>query len=180
MQRRMGRLAGCLLLGCCTVAGAAEPDLEKLQPDCSQLGPGWRPIQGIRLNDLRDLSRLPGVLRADAGKLVAQIQPLGIAAMGDYSCAQTSGAQNVATVRAFRFADTARAEAWWRQKYEYAGWQKHYARVESADHPALDSLQINKRVVRRGPYWITAQQRGEGQAHLQLLADVLARLGATP
>lgn len=154
-----------------------RPELTRIEPDCSTLGPAWQAQYGITINDF---SNLQGISSADlsvAERLRDQVQPLGIIGAADYSCSTREGPLDIATVRVFVFKDSALASEWWEKKYQYDGWEDHYTRPVNAEHRVLDSTQSAKRVLLARNLWITSHHIQPGTEHLMLLASIESQLG---
>lgn len=152
--------------------------LAEIELPPSVLGEGWKPSAGIRVDDLDnvDPATLPEPERQVVPQLKAQLSPLGIHSVADYSLVQAAPPLNSVTVRVFLFRNPDQCRTWWEQKYRYAGWEKHYKPVPSDQAVALDSLQTNKRVVAYGNVWITAHQLGAGDEHITALRHIIDAL----
>ena len=154
-----------------------RPNLADIQPDCSALGPAWRAEYGLRIDDLSDLRELSKNEREVARTLRDQVQPLGIVGVADYACARHDAPLDIVTVRVFVFSSSALAADWWEAKYEYEGWEKHYAKPGNARHTAVDSTQTQKRALLAHNLWLTSHHIQPGDEHLALLDHMLGRLG---
>jgi len=153
-----------------------EPKLSELELPAETLGDGWKVSPGLRIDDFTDLSGLSGMQKSMAGVLAKQMGPLGVTAVGDYSLARTSGANNLVTVRVFVFVDAERCRDWWNLKYQAPSWREHYEPVEVETGVAADSIGANKRAIALGNLWLSAQQLGEGDEHLVALDHLLEAL----
>jgi len=151
--------------------------LSELRLEPTLFGAEWRTSPGIVLDDWADLQKLPDGVKQSLAPTRARMEPLGIIALGGFSCVRTKPPLNTVAVRVFLFKDAAMCQAWRDKKYRYSGWQKHYQPVEGLSHFAVDSKQIKKRIVVIGRYWITAHHVGNGDTHLRALKSIVSQLG---
>lgn len=154
-----------------------SPVLTRIQPDCQLIGANWRDEYGIRIDDLSNLRDLPSNELRTAETLAKQLQPLGIVAVADYSCAKQDAPLDIVTVRVFTFEDPRLASDWWQKKYQYYGWEKHYTKPAGSKYPTVDSTELAKRAMLEGNLWITSHHIRTGTEHLILLENVLDLLG---
>ena len=160
--------------------GRVTTELSALDLPPEILGEGWVRSPGFRIDDLADLDRLEGLERALGDSLAKKLGPLGVRGVGDYSLARDSSPTNIVSVRVYRFHSAEACRDWWRRKYRYEGWERHYEPVPFEGRVAVDSRQMNKRAVAFGDVWLTAHQLGEGDEHSKALEHVIARLGREP
>jgi hypothetical protein len=152
------------------------PRLAAVELPASVLGAGWEVSPGVRIDDLEKVEALEEPVRSLARTLKAQLAPLGVRGVADYTLVRAEFPLNTVTVRVFVFRDADRCRAWWREKYQFEGWEAQYRPVASDRSVAVDSLQGKKRAVAFGNVWITAHQLGAGEEHLVALRHVLEGL----
>jgi hypothetical protein len=153
-----------------------QPLLTEINLDCKILGNLWKQIPGIRVNDLSDLTTLPAQELKTIESLRKQVQPLGIIALADYSCARTEAPLNSATVKVFVFKNNNLALDWWNKKYTFENWQQHYSPVQNDSYLAVDSKQLKKRAVLSNNLWMTTHHIGQGNEHLLLLDNLIHKI----
>lgn len=157
-------------------AEPATPKLRAIELPVDLLGPDWRRMFGVRIDDFDNLDDLDAATKEQAKFLKPQLTPHGILATADYSLDRTKPPFDTVTVRVFIFKDEEACKKWWNTKYQHAGWEKFYAKVETPYDAAVDSLQINKRAIRQGNIWVTTQQKQTGKLHLTAVENVLKQL----
>ena len=174
------RLIGILLLalysGSASSGSLLFPTLSKIVPDCGVLEGNWKVSEGIKVDSLSDLSGVAKINLKSVEQLRSKIQPLGINAMGEYSCVVSSGGINIVTVKVFVFGSQDKAEAWWGKKYEYKGWEEHYSKVKGIKTLGVDSKQLKKRAILLNNIWITTHHIKHGDEHLTLLDSIVEKL----
>ncbi|MDX1682890.1 MAG: hypothetical protein R3336_07220 [Phycisphaeraceae bacterium] len=152
------------------------PSLHGITLDPALFGPEWRRAPGLVIERREDWQHVPEEYRDMASILANQMESKGVVAMADYSCARTRGKLNIVTVRVFRFKNEILAKQWRAEKYEFPGWKEYYRVVDGADGWAVDSLELSKRIVMRGRWWITSHHLGEDDLHLRALRAIMFQL----
>lgn len=136
----------------------------------------WAQSESFILNSWAEISQLPKQQQTIANQLQEAFQPFGVEAVGTYAFGYRGVPPDSVEVRVFRFENSEKCSRWIRQKYQYSGWQDHYARLEKP-YFALDSKQMRKRIVAIGPYWITAGHLQKNRIHIEALEEVARQLG---
>ncbi len=173
----LGLLLILVFLSITVAVGKQElPTLTKIKPNCDILGVNWKESEGIKIDNLSDLSRLSPQKTSTVEKLKKQIEPLGIIALADYSCAKTKEAINIVTIKVFVFENDDRALSWWNKKYKYDGWEQHYTIAKNLNYSGVDSKQLKKRAILLDNLWITAHHIQQGDEHLVLLENIIGEL----
>lgn len=136
----------------------------------------WRISEGLRADDLTDLSQVSEKERELIKPLVAPLRELGVLSVRDFTLTRVGFPLNTVTVRIFVFESTEKCQAWWKKKYHYEGWQEHYSEVTYPGMVSVKSLQSNKLALASGKIWLTAHQLQDGDEHLLLANELLQQL----
>lgn len=172
-------LAAALIFADAGASGNAplSPILTQIHPDCQAIGADWQESYGIKIDDLSSLRGLTSNEREIAQTLRKQLQPLGIKAAADYSCAKSELPLDIVTVKVFVFENPTLATDWWRRKYEYEEWEQHYTKPPEGEYPTVDSTQLPKRAILFGNLWITSHHIRPGNEHIVMLDNILKHVG---
>lgn len=151
--------------------------LTDISLDPATFGDNWKASSGIVLNGWDDISNLPGEAQKIMVPLRSQVEPMGVIALGDFSCVRKVFPLNMITVRVFKFKNSELASTWGDKKYQYSGWEQHYKLVEDLPYFAVDSTQLKKRCVISDEYWITSHHLGDSNLHIKALEVIMIQLG---
>ena len=147
-----------------------------LRPTAEELGPGWTGPTGLVLDDLEAQPPADGEEDDSLTALREQMKPLGVRSLADFTYRRKDRPEEQVTVRVFVFASETRCRDWIQKRYQTAGWEKHYRKVDGAWDTGLDSLEMRKRIVATGPVWITSGTVSDQADHRKALDLVLGRL----
>lgn len=136
----------------------------------------WRIIEGLRADDLTDLSQVPEKERELIKPLVTPLRELGVRSIGDFTLTRVGFPLNTVTVRIFVFESVEKCQTWWKKKYRYEGWQEHYSEVTHPGMVSVESRQSNKLALASGKIWLTTHQLQDGDEHLLLADELLQQL----
>ena len=157
--------------------------LSDLRQDSGLLGEGWKGRAGLVIDDLSDTSSLRGPEQKVAHELVKLLRPKRIRACADFTYLREDNyaphakyRPGIVTLRIFIFERPADARAWWKEKYEHPGAEKHYRPVAGVGDLAVDSTEMAKRMVLIGNCWLTCHQLHQGSEYLQVLERYVEKL----
>lgn len=136
----------------------------------------WKVSNGVRIDDLSKLQNVPAAQRQIVKALAKQLSPIGVRSAADYTLTKTGFPMNTVTVRLFVFEDAKQCKSWWKKKYEYDGWQKHYKKIDAKAAVVVNSLQVNKSAIGFGNVWLTTHQLQEGDQHIKAANHILKLL----
>jgi hypothetical protein len=143
--------------------------LSTLSIPADKLEGGWTGPTGLVVNKLNDLSDVPGDQRSQVAALMAQIPKVGVVGVADFTYRRKSDPMQQVTVRVFVFDNAELCRGWWKSKYEYDGWEKHYTKVSGVPYAAVDSTQMAKRAVVMGNVWMTSGTISKTDEHIKIL-----------
>lgn len=154
-----------------------NPQLSSLRmPAASVIGNGWSLKPGLIIDDLENIDSLPAKIQKPAAQLAKHFSPLGVKSVAEYTFVGKGFPINSVTLRLFVFRDAEKCRAWWTEKYESEGWEKHYQRGENDSYAFVDSLETNKRALAFGNVWLTSHQLRDGNEHIKAAEYVVDRL----
>lgn len=133
----------------------------------------WSGPTGLVVNNLNDLSDVPQEHRPLVEPMKAEFGKIGVVGMADFTYRWRPDVRHQITVRVFVFDNEESCRAWWKTKYEYAGWEKHYVRVAGVPYAAVDSTQMTKRIVAMGNVWMTSGALGKTDDHIKILENYI-------
>lgn len=151
----------------------------KLEP--TLLGGDWKPSEGLVADDVAtfDFAKvLPAKL---AEQLKQTLTSAGVVSFASYCVATKNFPPDAVTVEAYVFADEDKCNAWWKKKYQSAGWEKTYKPVASSNTTTLDTIDNgefpnNKRIVKFGKNVVLSGHIRKSDEHLKALDDMLTQL----
>jgi len=164
------------LAGSLAAAGDEILLASQLRPPAEELGPGWTGPTGLVLDDLDTPPPAGAVDTATLTALRQQMKALGVRSLADFTYRRKDHPEEQMTLRVFVFASEAQCRDWIQKRYQTAGWEKHYRKVDGAWDTGLDSLEMRKRIVATGPVWITSGTVSDQADHRKALDLVLVRL----
>ena len=68
---------------------------------------------------------------------------------------------------------------WWKTKYEYDGWEKHYTKVTGVPYACVDSTQMTKRILAMGNVWMTSGAPSKTEDHIKVLERYIEAVNGT-
>ena len=90
-------------------------------------------------------------------------------ACGEFSFSRTAPPLGNVSLRVFRFASVEDARAFRQLKYESEQAAPLYRKTEEGSRVVFDSLQVSKRIVFQGRFWLTCGQLGDDDLHIDVL-----------
>jgi len=145
----------------------------------SQLGSEWTGPTGLVIDDFKDLTNLSGEDKEVAEELKKQVAAIGVVQTADFTYRKKLNPLHQVTLRVFVFDSNQSCRNWWKQKYQFDGWEKYYSAVRGLPYSAADSKETSKRAVAFGNVWITCGALGETNDHLKVLDLYLEKIKAT-
>lgn len=152
----------------------AEVHVSDLSFPAGKLGENWTGPTGLVVDDVNAPAKKDDPVAADE-LLVLQMKSIGVAGFADFTYRNAKSPTAQVTVRVFQFEDEEHCQAWMKKKYQYDGWEKHYKKLD-LPYAAFDSLQMKKRIVAIGKYWLTANTIASSDDHLKALDLVVEKL----
>lgn len=143
--------------------------VSKLGIAADQLGSEWTGPRGLAIDDFNDLSNQPEDVKPVAEELKKQVSSIGVVQTADFTYSKKFNPLHQVTLRIFVFDTEESCRKWWKQKYEFDGWEKHYSAVEKSPYLAADSKETTKRAVALGNVWITCGALQKTEDHLKVL-----------
>jgi len=156
-------------------AGAEEIKVSNLRVPPEKIGADWTPAPGIVVDNL-EAPPADKQTAAIVAELKKQVRPLGVRGLADFTYRNKTDRTRQVTVRVFAFDTKDQLEQWIKTKYQFAGWEEKYKRVEDKDRTVFDSLEVRKRIVAMDNLLITVGTIADQDDHLPVLELVLARL----
>lgn len=158
-------------------ASARADDLKvsKLRVAPEKIGADWAAAPGIVVDDLEAPPAEKATAEIVTG-LKKQVRPLGVRGLADFTYRHKTDRNRQVTARVFVFDTPEKCQEWIKTKYQFAGWEEKYKRVEDKDRMTFDSLEIPKRIVATDKILITCGTIGEKDDHLPVLKLILANL----
>ena len=101
--------------------------------------------------------------------ILSMMKPHGVIACGHFSFSRTKNPLNNLTVKVFKFSSPAKAEAFRKLKYENEKAKPLYKKSETKSAVVYDSLQMKKRIVFTGLFWITCGHIQDDDQHIKLI-----------
>jgi hypothetical protein len=134
-----------------------------------QLGSQWSGPTGLAIDDFNHLSNYSDEVKAVAEELRKQVSGIGVVQTADFTYRKKFNPLHQITLRVFVFDSEQSCRGWWKQKYEFDGWEKHYSAVARVSHRAVDSKEMTKRAISFGNVWITCGALDKTDDHLKIL-----------
>jgi hypothetical protein len=163
-------LAMVLIAGFAT---AGEPlftgKLSGLARTDAGLGAGWKPRPGMVIDNVDDLSGTAAQEKAVAEMVASQVKPHGVQACADFSYNVDGQPLQFVTLRVFVFADTEKANAFYKLKYTSEVGAKFYNKVDAPVGSSVDSNEINKRIWLIGNVLMTCSELKSEGNHIKVL-----------
>lgn len=150
--------------------------LSALSIPAEKLFGDWSGPTGLVVDDLNDLSDVPAEQRSLVESTKADFGKIGVVGIADFTYRSKKDAMHQITLRVFVFDSEQSCHAWWKSKYEYDGWEKHYVKVPSVPYKAVDSSQVTKRMVAMGNLWITSGALRKTDDHIKMLDVYIAAI----
>jgi hypothetical protein len=144
----------------------------------SQLGSEWTGPTGLVIDDFKDLSNLSGEDKAVAEEVKKQVAAIGVVQTADFTYRKKLNPLHQVTLRVFVFDSEQSCRNWWKQKYQFDGWEKYYSLVVELPYSAADSKETSKRAVALGNVWITCGALDKTDDHLKVLDLYLTKIKA--
>ena len=172
-----------LFLAISLVQAATEivymPPLGNIVVKDDTLGPEWKRIDGLVIPFFKDLNGLDEKTKEQALLLKDRFLAMGVNGVADFSFSKKDFPLDTATCRIFVFASPGYAEKWWKQKYEFAGWEEKYEKHTHPNGIYLDSKSETnpKRIMLLSNLMISSHHIQKGDEHLTLLNAILNELG---
>lgn len=159
-----------------SVVYGADTKVSDLAVPAEQISPDWTGPTGLVIDDID----VPPITDKETSEIIAglakQMKPLGIKGAADFTYRKKSDPMQQVTVRVFLFRTDEQCKQWMKTKYEFAGWDKKYKRVQEKGYSGLDSLEMKKRILSAGTLWITCGTIGKNDDHLTILGLFLDRI----
>ncbi len=154
-------------------AYGGELKVSALAVSAEKIGSDWSGPTGLVIDDIN-------ALLAEAKEMTdvieSQMKPAGVIGLADFTYNKKQGPIQMVTLRVFVFKTEDQCRQWMKTKYQFEGWEKKYKRIEDKNVVGFDSLEMRKRIVAVGPFWITAGSIAENDDHLKILALLLERI----
>jgi len=155
------------------------PSLGDIVVKDDTLGPEWKRIDGLVIPFFKDLNGLDEKTKKQALLLKDRFLAMGVNGVADFSFSKKEFPLDTATCRIFVFASPGYAKKWWKQKYEFSGWEEQYEKHPHPNGFYLDSKSGTnpKRIMLLSNLMISSHHIQKGDEHLTLLNAVLKELG---
>ena len=140
------------------------------------LGSEWTGPTGVAIDNFNDLSNQPEEVKPVAEELKKQVSSIGVVQTADFTYRKKFNPLHQVTLRVFVFDSEQACREWWKKKYEFDGWEKHYSLVEGA-HKAVDSKETTKlAAVCFGNVWMTSGALDKTEDHVKILEAYLKKI----
>jgi hypothetical protein len=147
--------------------------VSQLAVPAGKIGPDWSGPSGLVVDDINS----PPLEAKDlADTFQKQMKPAGVRALADFTYHKKRDPMHMVTLRVFVFKTEDQCRQWMKTKYQFAGWEKKYKKLEDKDMVGFDSLEMRKRIVAVGSLWITAGTIAEDDEYLKILGLLLERI----
>jgi len=157
---------------------AFKGKVSKLGVAAEQLGSEWKGPTGLAIDDFNDLSNQPDDVKPVAEALKKQVSAIGVVQTADFTYSKKFNPLHQVTLRIFVFDSEESCGKWWKQKYEFDGWEKHYSKVGGVPYNSVDSKETTKRAAAFGNVWITCGALDKTEDHLKLLDLYIQKIAA--
>jgi hypothetical protein len=171
-MRRRYILTACIVLLIASGLHADERTIGSLVDTdkmANVLGDGWKRDRSMLIESEKDVTKLSGVEKQMGEMILKIMKPHGVIACGDFSFSRTQAPLNNLTVKVFKFSSSDKADAFRKLKYESEKAKPLYKKSETHSAVVYDSLQMKKRIVFNGVFWITCGHIQDDDQHIKIL-----------
>jgi len=142
------------------------------------LGKGWIRDRNMVVESEQGIAKLKGVEKDNAETVFKLMKPHGIVACGEFSFSRAEEPLNSLAVKVFKFSSSDKAAAFRKMKYESDQARPLYKRTETKTAVIYDSLEMKKRIIFTGVFWVTCGHIQDDDQHLKILESCV-KLGTT-
>ena len=143
--------------------------VSRLEIPAEQLGSEWMGPTGLIIDNFNDLSMYSDEDKAVVEEVKKQVTAIGVIQTADFTYRKKFNPLHQVTLRVFVFESEQSCRNWWKQKYQFDGWEKHYSAVAGLPHDAVDSKETSKRAATFGNVWLTCGALSKTEDHLKVL-----------
>jgi hypothetical protein len=168
-----------------TATAASPATLSNISIVASEFGTGWTGPNGVRIEDIENITLLDPSSQTVAKTLQKAMGPFGVRAVADFnytkSAQKASEIPTVVTVKLLAFKSEQHAKQFFRQKYYGVDNVKLYKSVDAIGYLAVDSTQTPKRIALFKNYVVTSGTllNDARKTHIRFLNRYLAKINKT-